>query len=63
MRVLANLCFLKFITEVRNKMLFIILTFLIKHVINFIIKRIYFYIKNNVLIIMFQNENNDKHLL
>ena len=53
MRVSANLRFLKFIAEVRNKMSLIILAFLIKHVINFMIKRIYFHAKNSVLIIMF----------
>ena len=53
MRVLANLHFLKFIIKVRNEILLIIFIFLIKHVINFIIKRIRFYAKNNVLIIMF----------
>ena len=52
MRVSANLRFLKFIIKVRNEMSLIILIFLIKHVINFMIKRIYFYVKNNVLIIM-----------
>ena len=53
MRVSANLRFLKFITEVRNEMSLIVLALLIKHVINFIIKRICFHAKNNVLIIMF----------
>ena len=53
MRVSVNFHFLKFIIKIRNKMSLIIITFLIKHVINFIIKRIYFYTKNNVLIIMF----------
>ena len=53
MRVSANLRFFKFIIKVRNEMLLIILILLIKHVINFIIKRICFHAKNNVLIIIF----------
>ena len=61
MRVSVIFRFLKFVTEVRNKMSLIIFIFLIKYIINFIIKRICFYAKNNILIIIFQNKNNNKH--
>ena len=52
MRILSLFCFLKFIIHERNKMLLIIVIFLIKHVFDFAIKRVDFHLQRNISIIM-----------
>ena len=52
MRISSFFCFFKFVIHKRNKMLLIIIIFLIKHVFGVAIKRIDFHLQRNILIVM-----------
>ena len=52
MCILLFLYFLKFVIHKRNKILLIIIIFLIKHVFDVAIKRINFHLQHNILIII-----------
>ena len=52
MRISSFFYFLEFVIHERNKMLLIIIIFLIKHVFDVVIKRIDLHLQRNTLIVM-----------